>query len=236
MGDFSLVGFNDLSPFILWHCWWVTFGPQKLLPLLPKGADPEQLEKKEGREPANLGSSGKWPPPSLNQRSLEGKRENYQVCNVQYCVQQLCTVQCTHTHAHMNIPNSCSLVRFRFTVVILFATVYLCQVQLFGFISARCSCASAVLGAVILSVRLSVHLSHVCFVTNPKNLPAIFLYHMKGQSFCHPTVVGGRRPLPPKMGNRSDPPPFQVPTHTFSIRLASQRPSCSRQPKMFNYR
>ena len=27
---------------------------------------------------------------------LEGKRENYQVCYVQYCVQQLCTVRCTH--------------------------------------------------------------------------------------------------------------------------------------------
>ena len=27
---------------------------------------------------------------------LEGKRENYQVCSVQYCVQQLCTVNCTH--------------------------------------------------------------------------------------------------------------------------------------------
>ena len=27
---------------------------------------------------------------------LEGKRENYQVCYVQYCVQQLCTVKCTH--------------------------------------------------------------------------------------------------------------------------------------------
>ena len=43
----------------------------------------------------------------------------------------------------------------------------------------RCSHASAVLGVVILSVRLS----HAYFVTNPKNLPAIFLYHMKGQSF-----------------------------------------------------
>ena len=32
-----------------------------------------------------------------NDDSLEGKRENYQVCSVQYCVQQLCTVQCTHT-------------------------------------------------------------------------------------------------------------------------------------------
>ena len=25
-----------------------------------------------------------------------GKGENYQVCSVQYCVQQLCTVRCTH--------------------------------------------------------------------------------------------------------------------------------------------
>ena len=38
---------------------------------------------------------------------------------------------------------------------------------------------NAVLGVVILFVRLS----HACFVTNPRNLPAIFLYHMKGQSF-----------------------------------------------------
>ena len=48
--------------------------------------------------------------------------------------------------------------------------------------TARRSYASAVLGVVILSVRPSVPLSHACFVTNPKNLPAIFLYHMKGQS------------------------------------------------------
>jgi len=45
-------------------------------------------------------------------------------------------------------------------------------------------CYSAVLGVVILSVRPSVCLSHACFVTNPKNLPAIFLYQMKEeQSF-----------------------------------------------------
>jgi len=31
-----------------------------------------------------------------NDDCLEGERENYQVCSVQYCVQQLCTVQCTH--------------------------------------------------------------------------------------------------------------------------------------------
>jgi len=41
-------------------------------------------------------------------------------------------------------------------------------------ITARRSYASAVLGVVILSVCLS----HVCFVTNPKNLPVIFLYHI----------------------------------------------------------
>jgi len=54
-------------------------------------------------------------------------------------------------------------------------------------ISARRSYASAVLGVVILSVRpsvrLSVCLSHACFLTNPKNPLAIFLYRMKGQSF-----------------------------------------------------
>ena len=33
---------------------------------------------------------------------LEGKRKNYQVSSVQYCVQQLYTVNCTH----MNRPNS----------------------------------------------------------------------------------------------------------------------------------
>jgi len=46
--------------------------------------------------------------------------------------------------------------------------------------TARRSYASAVLGVVILSVRasvcLSVRLSRACFVTNPKNLPAIFFY------------------------------------------------------------
>jgi len=41
------------------------------------------------------------------------KRENYQVCSVQYCVQQLCTI-----HTHMNRPNSCLLVSYSFFVVI----------------------------------------------------------------------------------------------------------------------
>ena len=40
--------------------------------------------------------------------------------------------------------------------------------------TARRSYDSTVLGIVILSVCPSVRLSHACFVTNPKNLPAIF--------------------------------------------------------------
>jgi len=35
-----------------------------------------------------------------NDDCLEGKRENYEVCSVQYLVQQLCAVQCTHTQTH----------------------------------------------------------------------------------------------------------------------------------------
>jgi len=60
----------------------------------------------------------------MNNDCLESKMENYQVCCVQYCVQQLCTVQGTH----MNRPNSCMLVRFSFSVVILCVTVYLCYI------------------------------------------------------------------------------------------------------------
>jgi len=37
-----------------------------------------------------------------NDDCLEGKRENYQVCSVQYCVQQLYS----ELHTHMNRPNS----------------------------------------------------------------------------------------------------------------------------------
>ena len=63
---------------------------------------------------------------------LEGKRENYQVCSVQYSVQQLCTVQCTH----MNRPNSSldwvlshwahfTVLRFIFVYVLLYACIAL---------------------------------------------------------------------------------------------------------------
>jgi len=34
---------------------------------------------------------------------LEGKRENYQVCSVQYCAQHLCTVQCTHIWTDLTV-------------------------------------------------------------------------------------------------------------------------------------
>jgi len=62
-----------------------------------------------------------------NDDCLEGKRENYQVSSVQYCVQKLCTVQCTHTY-DMNKPNSYLLVRFSFSVIILCYSlfVYVC--------------------------------------------------------------------------------------------------------------
>jgi len=38
-----------------------------------------------------------------NDDCLEGKRENYQVCSVQYFVQQLCTVQCTHIWTDLTV-------------------------------------------------------------------------------------------------------------------------------------
>ena len=34
---------------------------------------------------------------------LERKRENYRVCSVPYCVQQLCTVQCTHIWTDLTV-------------------------------------------------------------------------------------------------------------------------------------
>jgi len=83
-----------------------------------------------------------------------------------FCVKQLCTVQCTH----MNRPNS--------SLDLILS--HWAHFTVLGFVfTARRSYASAVLGIVILSVCPSVCLSRVCFVTNPKNLPAIFLYHMK---------------------------------------------------------
>jgi len=91
---------------------------------------------------------------------LEGKREIIRsiLCET--------IVQCTH----MNRPNS--------SLDLILS--HWAHFTVLGFVfTARRSYASAVLGIVILSVCPSVCLSRVCFVTNPKNLPAIFLYHMK---------------------------------------------------------
>ena len=58
---------------------------------------------------------------------LEGKRENYQVCSVQYCVQQLCAVQCTH-------------IRTDLTVVCWLDLAFLWLYCVLLFICVRCSC------------------------------------------------------------------------------------------------
>ena len=64
---------------------------------------------------------------------LEGKRENYQVCSVQYCVQQLYTVNCTHIQNRTNSSLDWilfhwahfTMLRFHFCVcIILCLTVY----------------------------------------------------------------------------------------------------------------
>jgi len=67
---------------------------------------------------------------------------------------------------------------WRSTAMLITSTVEICIQQL-GRVeemvfTARRSYASAVLGVVILSVRPSVRLPRACFVTNPKNIPAIF--------------------------------------------------------------
>ena len=76
----------------------------------------------------------------------------------------------------------------------------------FPFFTARRSYASTVLGVVILSVRLSVLLS-VCHTLIQRTYRRYFTLHERAilLVFCHPTVVDGRHPLPPKLGNRSDP-------------------------------
>ena len=79
------------------------------------------------------------------------------------------------------------------------------------FISTARAYARAVLGAVILSVRPSIRLSHAWIVTNLNGALHIFLYHTKEQSLCYltPTVVGGQRSLPSEICAQSDPPPFE---------------------------
>ena len=66
---------------------------------------------------------------------LEGKRENYQVCSVQYCVQQLYTVNCTHMKRLTVLwigfcltgPISLCLDSFLYVLCVLLYTVCMCR-------------------------------------------------------------------------------------------------------------
>jgi len=77
--------------------------------------------------------------------------------------------------------------------------------------TARHRYASAALGVDIMSVCPSV--CHMCAVwLIQRTCRWYFIPHEMSilLIFCHATVVGGRRPIPPKMGNRNDPtPPFK---------------------------
>jgi len=114
-----------------------------------------------------------------------------------HCQRQTLTTNpnaCTKPNAKPYFPHFCTLCRKEMYTKWHFSTVTDCfegwwwligryinyspQFHLLLVFTAR-RYASAVLGVVILSVRQS----NACFVTNPKNVPPIFLYHMKGQSF-----------------------------------------------------
>ena len=71
------------------------------------------------------------------------------------------------------------------------------------FFTARRSYASEVLGVVILSVR---HTRALWLIQRTYRRYFYTTWNSNPSSFLHPTVVGGRRPLSPKMGDRSDPP------------------------------
>jgi len=55
---------------------------------------------------------------------LEGKRENYQVCCVQYCVQQLYTVSCTHTWTELTVRSGWVLSHWAHFTVLRFIFVH----------------------------------------------------------------------------------------------------------------
>ena len=76
----------------------------------------------------------------------------------------------------------CIVMYFLLYIMFMILSLWYCKQPFDPFITARRRYASAVLGVVNLSVHPSVCLLHACFVTNRKNLPAIFLYQMKGQS------------------------------------------------------
>ena len=61
--------------------------------------------------------------------------------------------------------------------------------------------ARAVLGVVILSVCLSVRLSHACIVTKINDALQICLYHIKGQSLCYSNTKSGWWAMAPSLWN-----------------------------------
>ena len=85
------------------------------------------------------------------------------------------------------------------------------KIESFAIFTAWRSYASAVLGVVILSVCPSVCHTRALWLIQ-RTYRRYFYTAWKGNpsSFLHPRVVGGRRPLPPKMGGRSDPPPSKI--------------------------
>ena len=67
--------------------------------------------------------------------------------------------------------------------------------------------ARAVLGVVILSVRLFTCLSHVRIVTKLNDALQIFWYHTKGQSLCYSDTNSGFAPFPLKSALKVTHPP-----------------------------
>jgi len=96
-------GQRFVFPLMFWCCWYgdrKEIRPLKPVPLTFKGSLSGRVAEANEGEPASWCVPAKKPLPSnRHHRSsgdcLEGKGENYQVCSVQYCVQQLCTVGCT---------------------------------------------------------------------------------------------------------------------------------------------
>ena len=93
--------------------------------------------------------------------------------------------------------------------------------------------ARAVLGVVILSVSLSVCLSHAWIVTKLNDALQIFLYHTKGQSLCYSDIKSGWSATPPSLWNlRSKwPTPFEkrrlrpISAHNVSTVVDSEKSS-----------
>jgi len=89
-----------------------------------------------------------------------------------------------------------------------------CLTVYFIVFTSRRSCASAVLGVVILFVCLSVRLSHLLtysLKTKQCTADTLILTQQKGNhsSFLTPSAVGGRRSLPSEICAQSDPPSFE---------------------------